>query len=299
MDFLAVIQPYLPVIKAVVVGAVIGYFTNYIAIKMLFRPRKAWKIGKFRVPLTPGVIPKNQERMANAVSSTIVRELLTEGDIKKVLEGGELKEKIYQMIEEALYEKKVALSSVDFVNDNKDEISKRVSESLSSYIVEEVKKQDLTSLVKNMVEHSSFASLLANPMVKMFLPGDSIYEKIAQGLENYLAGDGKKKIEEVFKIKCSTFIDSPLENSLEKLNVSKENLRDLASLLYDKVVVSNVSSILSIIDIKKIIHDKISLMDVRDLEKLVLDVMKKELSAIVNLGAVLGAVIGLFNLIKI
>ena len=52
----------------VLVGAVIGYFTNYIAIKMLFRPRKAIKIGSWTLPFTPGVIPRNQARVARACS---------------------------------------------------------------------------------------------------------------------------------------------------------------------------------------------------------------------------------------
>ena len=39
------------------IGAVIGYFTNYLAVKMLFHPRKAIKVGKFTLPFTPGAIP--------------------------------------------------------------------------------------------------------------------------------------------------------------------------------------------------------------------------------------------------
>ena len=38
-------------------------------------------------------------------------------------------------------------------------------------------------------------------------------------------------------------------------------------------------------------------MDVREFEKLVLSVMKKELQAVVNLGALIGFVIGLINLL--
>ena len=38
-------------------------------------------------------------------------------------------------------------------------------------------------------------------------------------------------------------------------------------------------------------------MDVMEMEKLVLQVMKKELDAIVNLGAVIGLVLGLVNLL--
>ncbi|MDD6065009.1 MAG: DUF445 family protein, partial [Firmicutes bacterium] len=42
------------------IGAVIGYCTNYVAVKMLFRPLKPIRIGKFTLPFTPGVIPKRK-----------------------------------------------------------------------------------------------------------------------------------------------------------------------------------------------------------------------------------------------
>ena len=48
-------------IMAPLVGGVIGYITNNLAIKMLFRPRKAIYIGKWHIPFTPGLIPKQKE----------------------------------------------------------------------------------------------------------------------------------------------------------------------------------------------------------------------------------------------
>ena len=40
------------------IGAVIGYFTNMIAVKMLFYPRKPIYVFGHQLPLTPGAIPK-------------------------------------------------------------------------------------------------------------------------------------------------------------------------------------------------------------------------------------------------
>jgi uncharacterized membrane protein YheB (UPF0754 family) len=67
-----------------VAGAVVGYFTNDIAIKMLFRPYTAKYIGKYQVPFTPGLIPSNQERLATRVSDTIMGSLLTPGELQKI-----------------------------------------------------------------------------------------------------------------------------------------------------------------------------------------------------------------------
>jgi uncharacterized membrane protein YheB (UPF0754 family) len=66
------------------VGAIIGYFTNDIAIKMLFRPYRALYIGTKRVPFTPGLIPRNQERLAKNISKTIMGSLLTPEELQKL-----------------------------------------------------------------------------------------------------------------------------------------------------------------------------------------------------------------------
>lgn len=67
-----------------VVGGIIGYFTNDIAIKMLFRPYQAIYIGGRRVPFTPGLIPRSQERLAKNVSKTIMQSLLTPEELQNL-----------------------------------------------------------------------------------------------------------------------------------------------------------------------------------------------------------------------
>ncbi len=50
-----------------IVGAIIGYTTNWLAIKMLFKPpHEAKYIGKLKVPFTPGLIPRERERIARS-----------------------------------------------------------------------------------------------------------------------------------------------------------------------------------------------------------------------------------------
>lgn len=67
-----------------VVGGIIGYFTNDIAIKMLFRPYRAIYIGKRQLPFTPGLIPRNQERLAKRVSDTVMGSLLTPKELQNL-----------------------------------------------------------------------------------------------------------------------------------------------------------------------------------------------------------------------
>jgi uncharacterized membrane protein YheB (UPF0754 family) len=69
------------------VGAFIGYLTNHIAIKMLFRPLRAWKICGVRVPMTPGVIPNKRLDLAKNMGEVVGDHLLTSDEIAKGLQN--------------------------------------------------------------------------------------------------------------------------------------------------------------------------------------------------------------------
>ncbi|KAF0817973.1 hypothetical protein KIS4809_3157 [Bacillus sp. ZZV12-4809] len=71
------------IILMMIIGALIGGFTNYLAIKMLFKPYKAVYIGKWKVPFTPGLIPKRRDEMADQMGKLVVNHLLTPESIKK------------------------------------------------------------------------------------------------------------------------------------------------------------------------------------------------------------------------
>ncbi len=72
------------VVAPPVFGGVIGYFTNDIAIKMLFRPYRPILVGGRPLPFTPGLIPANQERLAKRISDTIMGSLLTPEELQNL-----------------------------------------------------------------------------------------------------------------------------------------------------------------------------------------------------------------------
>lgn len=67
----------------VIVGAAIGGVTNYLAIKMLFRPYEAVYIGSWRLPFTPGLIPRRRDELAKQLGILVVDHLLTPEGIQK------------------------------------------------------------------------------------------------------------------------------------------------------------------------------------------------------------------------
>ncbi len=74
----------LPYIIPPVAGGIIGYFTNDIAINMLFRPYRAYYLFGRKLPFTPGLIPANQERLAKRIADTIMGSLLTPEELQNL-----------------------------------------------------------------------------------------------------------------------------------------------------------------------------------------------------------------------
>lgn len=81
-----------------IAGSIIGYFTNDLAIKMLFRPYRPIYIGKRRLPFTPGVIPRNQERLAQRIADTIMGSLLTPSEMQKLTKRLLKRERVQEAI---------------------------------------------------------------------------------------------------------------------------------------------------------------------------------------------------------
>ena len=71
------LTPYLVYIAPPLVGAFIGYLTNRVAIRMLFRPLKQWRLGPVKIPMTPGVIPSKRHELAVNIGEMVGEHLLT------------------------------------------------------------------------------------------------------------------------------------------------------------------------------------------------------------------------------
>ncbi|GAK10300.1 LOW QUALITY PROTEIN: hypothetical protein JCM19038_4189 [Geomicrobium sp. JCM 19038] len=65
------------ILFSMTLAGIIGLVTNIIAISMLFRPYKTLYIGKKKVPLTPGLIPKRQKEIAEHLGKVVMNHLLT------------------------------------------------------------------------------------------------------------------------------------------------------------------------------------------------------------------------------
>lgn len=80
-----------------VVGALIGWGTNWLALKMLFRPVRPWKIGPWSIQ---GVIPRRQDALARNLGEMVERELVSHHDLAAALSNPELLKAFRPVVQE-------------------------------------------------------------------------------------------------------------------------------------------------------------------------------------------------------
>lgn len=159
------------------VGAVIGYITNDIAIRMLFRPHEAKFLFGKQLPFTPGIIPKEKGRLAESIGTTISANLMNQEVLEKHLLSEEMRVKIVEALDrfinkqkrndESLRELLAHYLSPQEIND----ISKKGADDLTELFY----KKLATSEVGNDIAHLA----VAHVMDKMQHFGSGFGDKLA------------------------------------------------------------------------------------------------------------------------
>ncbi|MDD2463392.1 MAG: DUF445 family protein [Desulfobulbus sp.] len=86
------------------IGASIGYLTNKVAIRMLFRPLEPWFVFGLQLPMTPGVIPSKRHVLAENIGEMVGRHLLTSRDIGAAISEEPFQEHLANLIERRIRE---------------------------------------------------------------------------------------------------------------------------------------------------------------------------------------------------
>ena len=80
---------WLPFLTSALVGGIIGYATNWLAIRMLFRPLTVKRLGPWRLPFTPGLIPRKRAALAKSLGQTVAQHLVTVDTLSAALDTQE------------------------------------------------------------------------------------------------------------------------------------------------------------------------------------------------------------------
>lgn len=135
------------------IGAIIGWITNYIAIKMLFKPYRPIRILGFTLQ---GVLPKRREAFAHGIAKTIEKQLLSSKDISEILEGSGWENEVEHTIEGIVrnYIKSEAVKKYPIVGVISDSISNSIKYHVSKEIIKQVetRKPELLDKFHDMVD---------------------------------------------------------------------------------------------------------------------------------------------------
>lgn len=284
-----------------IVGAVIGYGTNWLAIKMLFRPLKPIKIGRFTVPFTPGMIPKRQEKLAVAIGEMIGNHLFTKQDMQQMLLCEEIENEVAKKILMVLCSKNTVKNfCLKCINEESYE-EKR--EALKEWISEQIKNGLIEVGIGEIIAVEGgniIREKVSGSMLKMFVTDgliNSIVEPLGGQVQNYLQENGNEKIVPVVERRLNELEERQVKDLVEDFGIKQEILEDKIREIYRSFVLDYMGQLLEKFDIAKTVEEKIKQMDVLELEKMILQVMKKELGAIVNLGALIGFGLGCLNMV--
>ena len=291
-----------------VTGAVIGYFTNWLAIKMMFRPHQPKYLFGVKLPFTPGLIPKERGRIAEAVGISISENLMNKEVLEKNLLSDDMLAKIGNEYDTFISQQKVNGETLhDFLEHYIS--SKDLAQIQSDTIIDlaaQIHSQLADSNLGNMLAHSAVEHAIKkmdNSLLGFAFNADQFLILLQEPAEHLLS----KHINQIISNNSEDIVYGLIGQESDKLLDTRvcdllkdhdEQLIQLRHILLDgyrQVISVHLPKILSTIDISRIIRERINEMDMDESERLILSVMSKELRAIVWLGALLGSIIGVVN----
>ena len=307
-------------IIAPLLGGIIGYITNDIAIRMLFRPHKAKYLFGFKIPFTPGIIPKEKGRIASAIGGAISENIMSKDVLEKNLLSDEMITKIRLSIDSFFETQKNSQETVrEFLahyltaNDI-DRLICVLKEGLTNQVSTKLGDSNLGEQISDVViEHVSSKLRIDGldidiPQMLKSLIGSSVWGQVANLIEtpakHYLA----QNINQMLSVNGPEIVGNLVDNGVDDISrLSMQQLLQGKELQvaqvtntcigsYKTIISEHLPRILEAINIPVIIESRINEMDMNETEKLIFQVMDKELKAIVWLGALLGTVMGCVNI---
>ena len=289
-------------------GGVIGYVTNDIAIKMLFHPRKAIYIGKWQLPFTPGLIPKEKYRVAKSIGNVISTQLLNSNTLVEAFTSEEMLAKIRSGIENLIDKNKQNEDTLEnvmlrfapedvvnrVINDVKYDMAALIHGKLSDLnLGENISKRVLNKINDKL---NTFTLGFVNNLFDRSLT-DSIAKSVGELLNKATFDNSEEILRDLIETEIEKLKGEKVCDIILKYEKKIPVFIDFIVNTYKKIIKNNLAQILDGINIAKIVEEKIATFDVIQLEDMIFGIMSRELKAIVYLGAVLGFIMGWLNLL--
>jgi len=149
---------FITIISIPLISALIGWLTNYVAIKMLFRPHLPLKILGFTFQ---GILPRRKSDLAIQIGQTVEQELISHDDIRKAVDNPEfhkgLSSSVIDAVEKVIVNKLGANPMLAMF------LSGDIVSSIKAMLAEEVEKevpQFMEQMFEKMEQYIDFKELV-------------------------------------------------------------------------------------------------------------------------------------------
>jgi len=306
-----------------ILGAIIALSTNWIAIKMLFRPHKEVRIFGIRMPFTPGLIPKERGRLARKLGEAISKHLLTPDILADKLADPSIWPLPDYTIGQLLINQGIDDPAAYIESKISDPIKKAADAALPKAIggiaafpekfpALDAKLAELT----NKVAEKSISRLAT-----LFVNRDKIYTNIKEGIFSYLLDpDNQDAIKDGIHNAIDNILAGSKSESIKTMlapilkghedqslcqRICEIHIKDGVEMLFKKEPYAGIirrgftvaaGYMATHMPIADMIEEKMGGIDVANTEKLILSVVGRELKLIIVLGGLFGFLIGLLSL---
>lgn len=254
---------YKGLLRIISVSAIIGYATNWVAIKMLFRPRK------FRPILGHGLIPAQKERIAFRLAQAVSKDLINPELIQQKIHESDL---VGQYRERVTLYLKDFLESADFRFGLKALFKGYLDDILSDAEFRAALAKQIVEKLDNLLEKKVMEKFALK--VYTTVKGRDTHEVIQEALANLptMLDSGFDKIDEVLD-------DLPI-----KMDEYGPKIEDLFTALLYRLI--------NQLDVHDLVETNLKRFDESKLEGLILGATNEQLHYIQYLGALFGAIGG-------
>lgn len=250
-------------LRILCVSGMIGFGTNWLAIKMLFHPRKK------HILLGQGLIPKQREELMETIAAAVFRNLINEDIIREQLEKSGLVQKITSDFQDELH---LLLEKPDFRAD----LRLLIETYLRDLCEEPEHRERITRSIRELLERLELGGIMGQ-IVSISRPfwKDAALEEIDKWIKRELPAVLNKNLD-------------LLDQQLAKLPATIENESGAIERWLSGAIIYFVTRL----DIRKTMFEQLATFDEEKVERLILEASNDQLGYITLLGGILGIMAG-------
>lgn len=150
----------------ILISGAIGWITNWVAIKMLFRPHREINLGLFKIQ---GLIPKRKAEIGSGIANIIQNELISVKDVISNIDREEFSKRLNKLIDEVLnknlkkkVKEKFPFLQVFFT----DKVAKDIGNAIKSIIMENQEK--IFEIFSNYAEENIDFEIIISDKISNF-----------------------------------------------------------------------------------------------------------------------------------